>query len=395
MLKNKLLTIAVAAGVLATGLLGWASAAQAGSPELGKNVIVRQDEVVSRTMFTAGETIEIAGTVDGDVFCAGQTITITGTVRGDVICAGQTIQTDGTVEGDVRLAGQIVMLNGKVDGNATVAAQTFTLENDATVNDLAVAASVVTLNGKIERDAYAGANSLNVNGSVSRNLQADVERLDLGGTAQVGGNVSYSSNNELARSEGAQVSGQVNRQEPNRQEQDDDWDAAQTFGGIMFMLLALLVVSMALAALFPRVLQRVTTNAVEKPGLTFVVGLVTILVAPVLIFGIMLTGIGIFLGLLLLLAFMLVLFTSWPLFGYYVGRMLLRKNSNNPLLYMLLGSTIVILLFLLPYINILVMLIAGSFGVGMVVREIMKRSVRPHYDVTETSTKAKQARIRS
>lgn len=386
-MKKKLFAVIAALALLALPVIGLASTAHAEGVKTGGSVVIEDDETIDRTLFVSGNTVDIAGTVDGDVFCAGQSVTITGTVRGDVICAGQNVRIAGTVEGDVRLAGQVVTLSGDVDGNATIVAQTFVTDESSVVRDLSVAASVVTLNGEVERDAYIGADTATVNGLVGRDVQASVESLTLGSNARINGDVAYTSDSEADRREGAQIAGQLTQLEPPSD--DDGLNAGQVLGGIMFALLILLVVSMALAALFPRALQQVTNNGVQHPGRTILTGLATVLLTPLLILVLTVSIIGSLLGLLLFLVFMLVLFLSGPMFGYYVGRMLLYKTTGNPLLYMLLGSSIVGLLYFVPYVGGLVLLVAASMGSGMIVSELISRRVRPVYAV-EAKPKAKR-----
>lgn len=377
---------------IALPVFGWTAAVSAGSVKTGDNAVIEADQTLERTVFMSGDTIEVAGTVDGDVFCAGQSVNITGTVRGDVICAGQTVRVGGTVEGDVRVAGQQVTLSGQVEGNATIAAQTFTLAEEAVVNDLTIGASIANIDGEVERDVYIGATTATVNGLVARDVQAAVERLTLGSDARVGGDVVYPREAELDRAEGAQVVGELNQYRIDNEGQGDDFTAGQIIGGVIFALLLMLVTAMAIAALFPRVLQRVSQHAMDKPGMTFLIGLATVFLTPVLIVGLMITGIGFLLGIILLLAFLLLLLVSGPVAGYYIGRMMLTGKSTNPLLYMLLGAGLLVLAYFIPYLGGLIMLVAGALGSGMVVREIFRRGKNIRYDVSAMNVKPAKAK---
>lgn len=382
-MKKLMAGLAVLA-VLVLPLMGFAGVAHAGNFRNGENVVVEQGEVVNGTLFASGNNLEIAGTVDGDIFCAGQTILVTGTVRGDVICAGQTVRIEGNVEGDVRLAGQNVTIAGIVDGNATVAAELFTLAGNGQVRDAAIAASVVTLNGEIGRDADLGAEQVNVNGSVGRNINADVEKLALGSGASVGGGVNYTSDNELSRATGAVVVGEINQEQPPDNEGPS---VGQVLGVVFIIFLMLMTVSMAMAALFPRVLQRISDNAVESIGMTALIGLVVFILAPAVILILIGSIFGSLLGILLLLAYLLVLSASGPVFGYYIGRLLLRDRTANPLLYMALGSGLVTALYFVPFVGQVLLLVAGVFGTGMIVREVARRAANPSYDLSEKPAK--------
>lgn len=358
----------------------------------GNKVVVESDKTLERTLFAGGNTVTIAGTVDGDVFCAGRTVNITGTVRGDVICAGETVNVGGNVEGDVRVAGGVVNMRGDIEGNATIAAQELNVGEEAVVTDLSVGATDVTVNGEIERDAYIGAETAVINSFVGRDVTADVNKLELNQEARIAGDLMYPRGAELMRAEGAQVAGQIERYQSAGRDIGFELTIARAIAGIVFVLLMLLTVSMALAAVFPRLFQRLSQHTMDKPGAVVLAGLAAVFVTPIAIFGLMISFIGALLGLLLLVAYLLLLFISGPVAGYTIGRWLISDRSNSPLLYMLLGSVLLVAAYFIPFIGFLVMLAAAVFGSGMVAREIYQRSQHITYDVSTMNTNQAKAK---
>lgn len=378
--KHKILLGAAVFALLSfAGLTGLANAH---SFRTGENVTVGQGQKIEDTLFASGRTIDIASEVDGDIFCAAQTVNISGTVNGDVICAGQTINITGRVNGDVRLAGQTVSLSSVVSGNATIAGQTFTLSSSGRVNgDVTVGSTDSTLNGIIGRDLAAGAENVEVAGLVGRNIKGNVDNLTLTNRARVGGSIEYTSNNDVSRAAGAEVRGTITRTDaPEPSDSKSGAIFGFSLGWFIYLLLAMLVIAMAFALLFPGFIHRSSSRALASPVKTPLVGLAATILVPVILIVLSITIVGLPLAFILALLWLVTLILSGPLFGYFIGRLALR-GSDKPLLIMLAGSSILLVLYFIPIIGAIALLAAIWFGVGMVVLEILDRSERPVYKV--------------
>lgn len=375
---NKLKFFVLSGLLLLLGLVSFVGIASAQAVKTGDNVTVAANEKVDSMLFAAGNNIDIAGEVNGDVYCAGQTVTISGKVTGDVFCAGQTVRVSGTVDGSVRLAGQTVSIDGKVDGSATIAAQSFSLDGNAVISrDLLGGTNTATLNGMLTRDLAIGASNVQVNNQVGRNIKGSIENLNIASTAKVGGNLEYTSKNQPNISNGAQVAGKVTITAP-KEEKKATFAApvAFTFLTVLYIFVALLVVILALALLIPRFLHESATQAIKNPGKTTLVGFLAVIAVPVLIFTLFATIIGAPLGFMVLLAWILIILLSGPFTGYVLGRLLL-KNSKSPLLIALVGGSLLLALYFIPFVGFVALLFVYIFGTGIVVNELIQRLPKP------------------
>src|SRR5262245_7501392 len=88
------------------GLALTAPPAQAVEFRSGDTVTVPAGTTIDDDLFAMGQSVTIAGQVNGEVYALGQTVTVTGAVQRDLIAAGQQLTLDGTVGGDLRAAGQ-------------------------------------------------------------------------------------------------------------------------------------------------------------------------------------------------------------------------------------------------------------------------------------------------
>lgn len=349
----------------------------------GTNVNTGQSKVINQTVFAAGRNIDINSVVNGDVICAGQTINISGVINGDVICAGQTINVSGKITGDIRLAGQTVNVSADVAGSATIGGQSFTLDSNAKIGrDLSVGATDAVLNGQVGRDVASGATNLTIAGTIGRNVQASVEHLTVASSADVKGNIDYTSVNDLDKQAGAKVGGKVSRSEPKNVAKSKNY-AVFGIGFVWFLywLLAMLLTAIALVLLFPRVFVNVTNKAMPKPWKALLTGLIANILAPLVLIVLAITVVGIPLAIILGLIWILALMLSGPFFGYYIGRLIMPK-SKHAVLTMLVGAGLLLIAYFIPLVGLLALAVAIWVGTGMLLLDLFGRTPKPEYAVT-------------
>jgi cytoskeletal protein CcmA (bactofilin family) len=364
-------------------LLGIALTANAQSFRTGNNITVPSNRTVDSTLYATGNNIDVAGTVQGDVICAGQSINISGTVTGDVLCAGQSVHIDGTIEGNIRIAGQNVTVSGSVGRNANIVAQNATTDSGSKIGgDIGIVAQNSNINGSIGRDLAAASGSATVNNTVGRNIHANVNQLTLQSEAQVQGYIDYTSSNNLDRQNGTEVNGRITRHEPPAGQGDISW-VGLGWAFTLYVVISMLIVALVLVLLMPRAFQTAANTALASMGKTILIGIAASILVPIIIVALMFTLIGIPLGILLLLAWLVILFLSGPFAAYLLGRLILRDSARNAVLVMLLGAVVLIILYLIPFLNILVLLLALWFGVGMILQALPWS--RPRYSLTSTS----------
>lgn len=372
---KKVLIFAGVGALFLSIFFSWTALASAHSFRSGDSVVVSGTEVIDETIFAAGRTIDINSEVNGDIFCAGQNVNISGTVNGDVICAAQNLRISGTVNGDVRLAGQTVSIGANVTGNATVASQTFTLESDGNVGgDVSLGSGDAHLNGEVGRDLAAAGANVTLSGSVGRNVKGTFDNLALSDTAQVSGNINYTSINELNQATGAEVGGSVDRTVPEQRENK----FAVKWGWFLYVLLAMLFTSVMLVVFFPQVYRNVTERAMPRPWKAMLTGLIASFAVPVLFVLLCITIIGLPLAFLLFFLWIVLLILSGTFTAYYIGRLALN-GVQNTIGIMAGGSVLLLILYFIPIIGFFALIFSLWTGTGMLLLELMRRTPRPAY----------------
>lgn len=374
MKRSKVIVLSLSLVILSA--LTFVGVAGAQGFKTGDTVTVAATETIDSMLFAAGKNINILGKVNGDVYCAGETITISGTVTGDVFCAGQTITINGTVEGGVRLAAQTVTLGGTITNSATVGAQNLTIDNTSIINrDLLGGSQNITVNGHIKRDLLSGSENITINGIVGRNVNGGLQSLTIGSTANVGGNVEYISDQDLNIITGGKISGSVNRTTPDKNQQIANYAPGFVIGWFMYVIIAMIILSITLVSLFPRIFKEAAAITAKKPGKIVLVGFLSMIITPVVMIMLMTTVIGIPVAIIILLISIIIMIISAPFTGYMIGRTVL-KDQKEPIWIILAGTTILAITYFIPFVGFIAIMASHIFGTGMILIQSKKLLAR-------------------
>lgn len=278
--------------------------------EAGDNVI--KEGTIKEDLYLAGGTVDVLADVTGDVIAAGGTVTVDNAVSGDVIVGGGTVAIRARVGDDVRAAGGNVAISGPVKGDAVAAGGRVLLARTATVGERAwLAGGSINVAGQVGRELRVGGGEVVISGEVGGNVEVFADELEVQPGAVIKGNLVYHSRNEARIAGDAKIAGTVTR----RPLGDDD-DADEAFGGIarLGFYVTLMVAAVVLYLLFPLAAVAVARTGREAPWKSLGLGLAVLAGTPLVIVLLMVTLIGLWLGLITLVAYFLLL-----LLGFLVG----------------------------------------------------------------------------
>lgn len=329
--------------------------------------------VYNHSIYRAGDTVTINGTVNGSVYCAGQSVNINATVNGDIVCAGQTLNINGTVNGSVNVVGQTINIGATVTHSINIAGQDITTNSGSVIKDVSVVGQSITINGKVSRDLSVAGNDVNVNNNVGRNIEADLNKLVLSNGAVVTGKVNYTSPNSIEIKNGAKVVGKItyHKTAPRNTSTAGDFIAFR-----IYWLVALAVLSMVLAAIFPRFFKAWNPVKGTDFWIRFLTGIVSTFAAPAIVLILFISIIGFPLGLAFAAFWFLVVLMSMPFTSYFIGN-LIGKNLH-PVLKALIGSVVLGILEAIPFVGWAFIVIAYWIGSGIIALGIKNGYKRLH-----------------
>ena len=297
----------------------------------GGTVVVEADETTGDLEVFAGDVV-VRGTVDGDLTAIGGNVRIEGTVTGNVEGTAGNIYVGGTVGGDVSgAAGHVQVAEG----------------------------------GSIEGTLEVGAGSVLIAGSIGGDARIGAESITLAPGASVGGDLEY--DGTLDRQEGAQVGGAVTENPDLAVGPGAFFQVADALFSVYFVLVNLLVGAILLLA-FPRFSDGLVERTRERPGVTGVVGLGTLVAAPIVLVLVAITIVGIPLSLLGFLSYAVGIWLAIIYGRYLLGAWLLSLvDRENRWLALLVGVLAMVVLTRVPIVGGLADVAVLVWGLGALV----------------------------
>jgi hypothetical protein len=334
-----------------------------------------KEDVINGSLYSAGQKVTIKGVVNGDVFCTGQIVEIEATVKGDVICAGQDVTVAGTVEGDVRLAGQRVSVSAKIAGSATTLSDELSIDAPATIGrDLTALGNSLNVKGSIGRDTLLNGTVGVVNGTIKRDVQFNGTTIELKKDARVGGSLTYTSRNDIKKTDGAVVTGVTEHREPSQGNKNHGFNIAW----FVLALVALTLASLVIALIAPRTLQGLSDSIGTTWIKPMLIGLLASIVLPFLTVMLLVTIVGVPVSAMLIFIWIGLMLFSGPVAGYYVGSRILPKQKNV-LVRTIAGTALLVTLSFVPFIGFLIVLGAYWLGSGAILLLAKRRLGKPNY----------------
>lgn len=337
----------------------------------GEQSIFTQEETTEGSLFISGSRIQVDGEVNGDLFCAGQQVEINGSINGDIICAGQYVNINGPVSGDIRVAGQMVNVENSVSGNISSVAQTFTIAKNASISgEVGVGAQSINLAGTIMKSVYGGGETVSVSGKI-KDLHMEVDSLSVLQGASIAGSIEYTSNNQASIAPEATVGGMINKSIPNNDrvklKVGESSQPRPSNKGIPFLVLTTTFGALLLIFLKKRTLT-LTQTMQQNIGITFIRGLLYVVLVPVALLLLIITLIGIPLAVISVLILIFVYFIARALSAIIVGLFIIDKlweSKKGQLGWSLIAGVIVLWALLqIPIIGGFTSLIITLYGFG-------------------------------
>lgn len=278
---------------------------------------VGQTEVVFGNLYLSGGAPVVAGNVQGDLIAFGGTIVLTGIVDEDALIMAGNTNISGKVLGDLRVFGGSVFVDGTVNGEVV-----------ATGGDVRIGPNAV-----IQGDL------LGSGGSVTVNPQAKIfGKTTIQSESQDGGSGQWKKGFEKFL------------------------QVAFLLGQVM-TIIGLLLIGMAFFGLFPNIVNKVVHLSLQKGQFWKNVGLGLIMMIGIPISSILcfMSGIGVMLGVILAVIFVLFMMINMVTAGYIFGALLYKLVKRPKKLQMgwgivVTGIALLHLVSLVPYVGFLVAL---------------------------------------
>lgn len=331
--------------------------------------------------YAAGPNIRIQTAVNGDLHAAGGHITLTQPVMRDATVAGGTIDLQAPVSEDVRAAGGELNFDSRIGGELFAAGgQIHLARNSEVAGPAMLKGGVVQVAGRIAGNLDVSGSEIEIDGQVAGNAVLRGEHIKLGPLAVIGGDLRYASLNPLQRDPASRVSGQV-----VQQTMSTDWNkaahASYWFLWVLpFFLLGQMLIGASILLIWPDAFSDAALGLRDRPGRAMLFGMAIMLAVPPLIILLMVTIVGIPLGLILILLYPLSLALAYLTMAFALGewvsqRWQATRSSGllSKLLNVFIGLVLLALLAMIPLANVLIGFVVLSLGLGAWVQRWQQR----------------------
>jgi uncharacterized RDD family membrane protein YckC len=248
---------------------------------------------------------------------------------------------------------------------------------DETIPGNAVAVmGPVTVDGTVEGNAVAVMGSNTINGTVEGNAVVVLGTLHLGPNSKIEGNA-VTVGGKIDRAPGSIVNGGIVEQGHGLDFSDNSgamswWNHGLRMGrpvafgpnlNFLWLLnICLIALYVLLTVAFPNGIRKCGDTLVNRPGLTFLTGILAILALPVVFILLLITVVGIPVAVIVLpLSILAALLFGRAAINSLVGRSILGKDAH-PALAVVVGSLVMLALYLVPLVGLLLFAFVAFLG---------------------------------
>lgn len=137
--------------------------------------------------YVSGGQVVISKDIGKDLVVFGGSIQISGNTKQDLIASGGNIAVNGTVGDDARIAGGTIIITGNIADELMVAGGTVDISANSTVTgDVTAAGGLITVNGNVNSKAKIYGGEVVVNGVIKNGADLRGEKVTINGTIQGG-----------------------------------------------------------------------------------------------------------------------------------------------------------------------------------------------------------------
>ncbi len=331
--------------------------------------LIPEGETKEVDLYTWARSIEIAGTLDGDIVAGFQEGIISGVVTQDLNGASETMLITGEVGDDVRFACETFYVEGRIGGDLIVAARDVQIREGAVVEgDVIIASGTATIDGRIGGRVRVMTGFLDMDGVIDSNAEITTDGgIRFGPNARIEGDLSYEGPSRMDVPDGV-VAGDITYRHHVKEEFAPEFNFPAV--GLVMQLLGFITAMVAgsiIVALTSDHARRTAEIIRTKPLKSLGIGFVTYICMPLVLVVLLVLIITAPLMLVATMAYLIALYIARFYVAIWLGNLILGRGGRtdvSPVPAMLLGLVIVYLLTAIPFVGTVIGIIVIFFGLG-------------------------------
>jgi hypothetical protein len=332
-----------------------------------------EDDSSADPVYMTGAEVRIDRPVEGDLIAAAGRINIDQPIGGDAVLGAGSLEIHGAVGEDLRAAGGIVTVASSVHGDAMIAAGRITLSRNAEMHGhVWLAGSTVTIDGRSRASMKVYGRDVALLGDLYGPVDISAERIEVRGSARVYGDLVYSSRTEISIDPGAKIFGTLTRA-PGKLEVGE---RRMGIAGLKLLrpllLVALFAAGVLMSALFPAFTRNSVRILTAAPIKSLGLGSALFFSVPPVAILLIITIIGIPVGLALAAVHAVALAAGYLIVGFFIAQKLAQLLHRQPaygwqLAFLAAALVLLALAASIPYAGPLALVLAMAAGLGAMV----------------------------
>lgn len=289
------------------------------------------------------------------------------------------------------VAGNIINYDGGTEKDLFVAGNVINILNAATIGrDVFAAGNVVGVAADLPGDLSITANKAVLNGiNIAGDLNVEVEDIVIEGKVNVSGKFVVNSDANIKGIENISYA-EIEKYEVV----EDEVTATEILIAKILSIAGLFIVFTIVMAMFPAVKKRVSKELnVTQFGKDVIIGIVTLVTVPIIAIFLLISVIGAPAGVLLLVAYIIMIYLAQGYTGLWLGKVIVEKLAHgriNAFLELLIGVTVLGLLVMIPWVGTYIGLLSLLLGLGLFMQSIKSdRKPKP----AQLETTAEEAKV--
>jgi cytoskeletal protein CcmA (bactofilin family) len=338
--------------------------------------VLAAGDTLDNDLIVTAEIVRIEGTVRGDLMAAGRLIEISGVVTGDVLAFAEEIDVTGTVGGNVRTGSRSLDIEGVVERNVMAAGEILRVSGGAEVRgSFTGAGREAILAAPIARDLLIAAGVHRIESRIGGSALLLGDELTIGESAVTEGKIEFYGGSEPSVAPGARLAFPVTFEQLEEGDEEPHFSWITRF---VFFWAAAFVLGAAFVLVSPGAAEALTAVHLPQHAKSFLVGLLAVGAVFALALGLMITLVGLPLGLVTLFFWCLGLYLAQIYAGLYIGREILgRPTDRSQLLVRLaVGLLAIHAAANIPYLGHVVTVTVALWGFGALVLFFLDRVSR-------------------
>jgi hypothetical protein len=358
----------------------------------GNNLFITQP--IYGDLYIAGGTVTINAPIHGDLICAAGTVTINDSVLNDILVAGGTVIFNGYAGDDIRCAGGKLQVQKNVTGDLVIAGGQIMVNKDVVIgNGLLMSGGDMVFEGTVKDNVKAAVGNLVFNGTVEKDIDIRGGKLEMNGVVNgasvlaapeivIGNNASFRNDVRYWNRTGSldfksAVTNAKTSYDPSLKIDTGRWyylGGISLLGLLWYMGMALLTIAI-IQYLFSTTMRQAGDTAFNATLKSLGWGALFFILVPVAAVVAFITVIGVPIGLLLLLNYVMVVILATVISSVVAANWLNNRFTYKwnywKLVLAALGIFVVFkLISSTPFLGGLLMLVIACLSFGSILQNI-------------------------